>query len=77
MISFTGGVEAGLEVTRSAGLKKIGMELGSNSPVVVLADGVTWAGGWGSLPGPIWSSPRSAPATKTFLPLVSAMPRPS
>ncbi|MGD2123296.1 MAG: aldehyde dehydrogenase family protein [Gemmatimonadota bacterium] len=38
MISFTGGVEAGLEVTRQAGLKKIGMELGSNSPVVVLAD---------------------------------------
>ena len=38
MVSFTGGVEAGLEVTRRAGLKKIGMELGSNSPVVVLAD---------------------------------------
>ena len=38
MVSFTGGVEAGLEVTRIAGLKKIGMELGSNSPVVVLAD---------------------------------------
>ena len=30
MVSFTGGVEAGLEVTRTAGLKKIGMELGSN-----------------------------------------------
>lgn len=38
MVSFTGGVEAGLQVTRMAGLKKIGMELGSNSPVVVLAD---------------------------------------
>ncbi len=38
MVSFTGGVEAGLQVTRSAGLKKIGMELGSNSPVIVLAD---------------------------------------
>ncbi len=38
MISFTGGVEAGLEVTRKAGLKKIGMELGSNSPVLVLDD---------------------------------------
>jgi glyceraldehyde-3-phosphate dehydrogenase (NADP+) len=38
MVSFTGGVDAGLEVTRTAGLKKIGMELGSNSPVVVLAD---------------------------------------
>lgn len=38
MVSFTGGVEAGLHVTRAAGLKKIGMELGSNSPVVVLED---------------------------------------
>jgi len=38
MVSFTGGVEAGLEVTRRAGLKKLGMELGSNSPVVVLGD---------------------------------------
>ena len=38
MVSFTGGVEAGLEVTRKAGLKKIGMELGSNSPVIVLDD---------------------------------------
>ena len=38
MVSFTGGVEAGLRVTREAGLKKLGMELGSNSPVVVLAD---------------------------------------
>jgi acyl-CoA reductase-like NAD-dependent aldehyde dehydrogenase len=38
MVSFTGGVEAGRKITRVAGLKKIGMELGSNSPVIVLAD---------------------------------------
>lgn len=38
MISFTGGLEAGLEITRKAGLKKIGMELGSNTPVIVLDD---------------------------------------
>ncbi len=38
MISFTGGVEAGLRITAKAGLKKIGMELGSNSPVIVMAD---------------------------------------
>ncbi len=38
MVSFTGGVEAGREITRLAGLKKIGMELGSNSPVIVLKD---------------------------------------
>jgi len=38
MISFTGGIEAGEEITRKAGLKKISMELGSNSPVIVLED---------------------------------------
>ncbi len=38
MISFTGGTEAGLDITKKAGLKKIGMELGSNSPVIVMDD---------------------------------------
>ncbi|HDL19520.1 MAG TPA: aldehyde dehydrogenase family protein [Bacteroidetes bacterium] len=38
MISFTGGVEAGEKIAKLAGLKKIGMELGSNSPVLVLDD---------------------------------------
>ncbi|WP_026678276.1 aldehyde dehydrogenase family protein [Fictibacillus gelatini] len=38
MISFTGGLEAGEEIIRKAGMKKIGMELGSNSPVIVLED---------------------------------------
>jgi glyceraldehyde-3-phosphate dehydrogenase (NADP+) len=38
MISFTGGTEAGEEIVKKAGLKKIGMELGSNSPVIVMDD---------------------------------------
>ena len=38
MISFTGGVDAGQHITKMAGLKKIGMELGSNSPVIVMDD---------------------------------------
>ena len=38
MISFTGGVEAGERISKTAGLKKIGMELGSNSPVIVMDD---------------------------------------
>lgn len=38
MISFTGGAETGLAVIKKAGLKKVGMELGSNSPVIVLQD---------------------------------------
>jgi glyceraldehyde-3-phosphate dehydrogenase (NADP+) len=44
MISFTGGVETGKMITRKAGLKKLGMELGSNSPVIVWKDAdVAWA----------------------------------
>ncbi|HET7615456.1 MAG TPA: aldehyde dehydrogenase family protein [Bacillales bacterium] len=38
MISFTGGYETGEAITRKAGVKTIGMELGSNSPVLVLKD---------------------------------------
>ena len=38
MVSFTGGTEAGEEVVRQAGMKKISMELGSNCPVIVAAD---------------------------------------
>jgi len=38
MISFTGGVRAGKEIIKNAGFKKIQMELGSNSPVIVLDD---------------------------------------
>ncbi|UCZ51411.1 aldehyde dehydrogenase family protein [Bacillus shivajii] len=38
MISFTGGLHSGEEVAHEAGLKKVSMELGSNSPVIVLND---------------------------------------
>ena len=38
LISFTGGLEAAKVIQRKAGLKKIVMELGSNSPVIVLSD---------------------------------------
>jgi glyceraldehyde-3-phosphate dehydrogenase (NADP+) len=44
MISFTGGLEAGQRITTLAGIKKIGMELGSNSPVIVWNDAdIAWA----------------------------------
>lgn len=44
MISFTGGLEAGERIASLAGIKKIGMELGSNSPVIVWEDAdLDWA----------------------------------
>jgi glyceraldehyde-3-phosphate dehydrogenase (NADP+) len=38
MITLTGGVDAGLEILKISGLKKISMELGSNCPVIVCED---------------------------------------
>src|SRR5699024_9395309 len=38
MVSFTGGLETGESIAKTAGLKKLSMELGSNSPAIVLAD---------------------------------------
>jgi glyceraldehyde-3-phosphate dehydrogenase (NADP+) len=38
MVSFTGGIRAGHEIAALAGIKKISMELGSNSPVIVMSD---------------------------------------
>ncbi|MGY4690039.1 aldehyde dehydrogenase family protein [Salibacterium sp. K-3] len=38
MISFTGGMETGEKIAKKAGLKRLSMELGSNSPVIVRAD---------------------------------------
>ena len=44
MISFTGGLQAGQRIAARAGIKKIGMELGSNSPVIVWRDAtMPWA----------------------------------
>ena len=38
LVTFTGGVEAGEHITRIAGIKRLVMELGSNSPAIVNAD---------------------------------------
>lgn len=38
LVTFTGGVETGTRITRIAGIKKLSMELGSNSPVIVMHD---------------------------------------
>ncbi len=44
MMSFTGGITAGKKIVSIAGIKKLGMELGSNSPVIVWRDcDIDWA----------------------------------
>lgn len=37
-VSFTGSAAVGEEITRAAGVKRISLELGSNSPAIVMAD---------------------------------------
>lgn len=44
MVSFTGGISAGRKIASLIGIKKLGMELGSNSPVIVWKDcDLDWA----------------------------------
>lgn len=38
LVSFTGGKETGQAIIRSGGLKRYGMELGSNAPTIVMDD---------------------------------------
>lgn len=38
MVSFTGGTKSGEKITKIVGVKKIAMELGSSSPVIVMND---------------------------------------
>ena len=38
MVSFTGGFATGERIARSAGLKRLAMDLGGNAPVIVLGD---------------------------------------
>ncbi|MED3624073.1 aldehyde dehydrogenase family protein [Neobacillus thermocopriae] len=56
MISFTGGVEAGEKIIRKAGLKKISMELDSNSPVIVLDDANLEDAVESSISGAFWAA---------------------
>jgi glyceraldehyde-3-phosphate dehydrogenase (NADP+) len=56
MISFTGGLAAGEDIVRKAGLKKISMELGSNSPVIVLEDADMEDAVESSVSGAFWAA---------------------
>ncbi|ANU11776.1 NADP-dependent glyceraldehyde-3-phosphatedehydrogenase [Planococcus antarcticus DSM 14505] len=56
MITFTGGLEVGEEISRKAGLKKISMELGSNSPVIVLEDADLEDAVESSVSGAFWAA---------------------
>lgn len=56
MVSFTGGVSTGEQIARHAGLKKVSMELGSNSPVIVLRDADMDEAVASSVSGAFWAA---------------------
>lgn len=56
MISFTGGLATGESIMKKAGLKKVGMELGANSPVIVLEDANIDEAVKSSVSGAFWAA---------------------
>ena len=56
MVSFTGGLETGEAIMGKAGLKKFSMELGSNSPVIVLKDADLMKAVDASVSGGFWAA---------------------
>lgn len=56
MVSFTGGPEVGDRVVRLAGRKKLGLELGANSPAIVLADADLDAAAAALVSGAFWAA---------------------
>lgn len=56
MISFTGGLATGEMIMKKAGLKKMSMELGSNSPVIVMKDADLELAVDSSVSGAFWAA---------------------
>lgn len=56
MISFTGGPEVGDHVVRAAGRKKLALELGANSPAIVLDDADLEAAATAIVAGAFWAA---------------------
>ncbi|MDX1615319.1 MAG: aldehyde dehydrogenase family protein, partial [Candidatus Promineifilaceae bacterium] len=56
MISFTGGLSTGKAIMDKVGLKKVGMELGSNCPVIVMADADLEAAVEANVSGAFWAA---------------------
>ncbi|MEW5991055.1 MAG: aldehyde dehydrogenase family protein [Chloroflexota bacterium] len=56
MVSFTGGPEIGDRIVRLAGRKKLGLELGANSPAIVLDDADLEAAATAIVSGAFWAA---------------------
>lgn len=67
MVSFTGGFVTGEHIARSAGLKKLAMDLGGNAPVVVLDDCDLEATVESCVSGAFWAAGQNCIGTQRIL----------
>jgi glyceraldehyde-3-phosphate dehydrogenase (NADP+) len=67
MISFTGGFVTGEQIARTAGLKKLAMDLGGNAPVIVMADCNLAAAVDSCLSGAFWAAGQNCIGTQRLL----------
>lgn len=67
MISFTGGFATGEAIARSAGIKKLAMDLGGNAPVIVMADSDVEAAVEDCVSGAFWAAGQNCIGTQRIL----------
>lgn len=67
MISFTGGFATGEAISKSAGIKKLAMDLGGNSPVIVMEDSDINAAVEGCVSGAFWAAGQNCIGTQRIL----------
>lgn len=67
MVSFTGGFVTGEKIARSAGLKKLAMDLGGNAPVIVLSDCKLEDAVESCISGAFWAAGQNCVGTQRLL----------
>lgn len=67
MVSFTGGFTTGEAITRTAGIKKLAMELGGNAPVIVCADADLSLAVESCVSGAFWAAGQNCIGTQRIL----------
>jgi acyl-CoA reductase-like NAD-dependent aldehyde dehydrogenase len=67
MVSFTGGFATGAAIARSAGLKKLAMDLGGNAPVIVMADSDIDKAVEACISGAYWAAGQNCVGTQRIL----------
>lgn len=67
MISFTGGFATGEAISKSAGIKKLAMDLGGNAPVIVMENSDFDAAVEGCVSGAYWAAGQNCIGTQRIL----------